>query len=435
MASQIEELMRRGTNRARDERLAVARYRKRARRGVSVLVHDIEPQSKRMRDADRDRFQTAVSEQMATFSRAPFNGPVALKIDLATTSRTAPQAHTIAKNLLDLLGKRRAGVPGMRRHLLYKNDAQIQALSVSCRHGEDYPMIHVAGRPLSALLDDMELAAEAIRVDEMENYGDVYRWDQEEEAMEDLRNLIRDERGQRERLGDDFYDAYFKMLRWSAQRALLGCSGIDIPVLGWMYGRPEGSTPILPPDQWALLIGRSKLRLQLGDLPITPGSSGAFKRRVEEEIAAFKQRWDWVISPLVIAVALQVVVRPSAATPAAVLHDLDNIVRDYLLPRIIPSFGTVTDHRWTIDFDELRRRDPVLADRWGPNPTPPPGTKQGVTRYEAWRLPPVEGGPGFVSVALVADMDGRGDTFDRIDECSRKWADAQSSTSGKRQRW
>jgi hypothetical protein len=142
-----------------------------------------------------------------------------------------------------------------------------------------------------------------------------------------------------------------------------------------------------------------------------------------------------IISPLVIAVALEVVVRPNAATPVAVLHDLDKIVRDYLLPRIIPSFSTVTDHRWTVDFAELRQRDPKLADQWGPNPTPPPGTKQGVTRYEAWRLPPVAGEAGFVSVALVADMDARGGKFDQIDEWASKWADAQSGASSKRRRW
>lgn len=284
MVNQIEELMRRATNRDRDERLAVARYRARSRKGVSVLAHHLEPQSRRMPDADRDRFQTAVSEQMATFSRAPFSGPVALKIDLATTGQNAPQAHTIVKNLLDLLGKRRAGVPGKHRHLLYKDDSQIEALSVSCRHGEDYPMIHVAGRPLSALLGDMEFAAEAIRADEMENYENVYRREQEEEAIEDLRELMRDEREQRERMGDDLYEAYHKMLRWSAQRALLERSGIDIPVLAWMYGRPKGATSILQPDQWAQLIGQSKLRLQLGDLPITPAALGPLSARLRKRL-------------------------------------------------------------------------------------------------------------------------------------------------------
>lgn len=434
MASRIEELLRRAKTQALDERLAVARYRQRGRRSVVVSMHDVEPQSKRMPEAERDRFQAAVSEQMATSSRGPFNGPVALKIDLATTSRTAPQAHTIAKNLLDLLGERRQRMPGERRHLLYKDDAQIQALSVSCRHGEDHPIIHVTGRPLAALLDDLELAARAFRVEETENHGNFYRQEQEQDSIEELRKLKSDERGQRHRLGDELYEAYFKMVRWSAQRALLGRSGIDIPVLGWMYGRPKGDTSVLPPKEWARLVGQSKLRLQLGSLPISPGSSSTFKSRVDEEIAAFKQRWDWIISPLVIAVALEVVIRPNAATPNGVLHDLDNVVRDYLLPKIVPSFGTVTDIRWTIDFDELRRRDPGFRDQWGLSPTPPPGTKQGVTRYEAWRLPPIDGEDGFVSVALVADMDARGDTFDCIDEWARKWADAQSSSFGK-PRW
>jgi hypothetical protein len=150
------------------------------------------------------------------------------------------------------------------------------------------------------------------------------------------------------------------------------------------------------------------------------GTSDAFKQKVADEIAAFRQRWSWIIDPLMITVALEVIVRPNPATPPAVLHDLDNIVRDYLIPGIVPSFGTVSDHRWTIDFEELRRTDPGLAERWGANPTPPPGTKWGVARYEAWRLPPMAGEAGFVSVALVADMDAGGDLIDRIDERTRK---------------
>lgn len=41
-------------------------------------------------------------------------------------------------------------------------------------------------------------------------------------------------------------------------------------------------------------------------------------------------------------------------------------------------------------------------------------TKSGVTRYEVWRLPAVVGQPGILSVALTADIDGRGDLIDRI---------------------
>jgi hypothetical protein len=52
-----------------------------------------------------------------------------------------------------------------------------------------------------------------------------------------------------------------------------------------------------------------------------------------------------------------------------------------------------------------------------------------VTRYEAWRLPAVAGEPGFVSVALVADMDAKGDLMDQVDENVRRWSDERSGDS------
>lgn len=403
-----------------------ARYEKRRRQRVHIYMDDVEPQSKKMPEVDRDRFQQAVAKQLGSVKRSTFAGNVALKIDLATTSKNAPQAHTIAKNLLDLLGARSANVSWPRRHLLYKDDRQIQALSVSCRHGETSPAISIGARPFTAMLDDLELATEAVRAAEM-NIESTYDQEREGEWIETFRDLKDNEADKRRRLGDDLYDAYVKMTRWSAQRALLKRSGVTIPVLTWMYGRPKGLYTGIDKETWAEMINGSKLRLQVGDLPIKSGSSDVFKQNVLNEIAAFKQRWDWLISPLVVAVALEVVIRPNPATPAAVLHDLDNIVRDYLLPNIVPKFGTVSDHRWNIDFDELQKTNPQLAASWGPNPTPPPSTRSGVTRYEAWRLPAVPGEPGFVSVALIADVDARGDLMDEVDERIKKWTQPTDS--------
>lgn len=404
---------------------AAARYKQRRQRRVHILIDEIEPQSKKMSATDRAAFQTSVAEQLTSLKRSTFRGDVAVKLDLATTSKTAPHAHTIAKNLLDLLGTRQAGVAWAKKSLLYGDDRQIQALSVSCRHGEDRPGIRIEARPFAAMLDDLELASEAVRASEM-NMQAYYEEDRETESIDTFRELVGDEARERKALGDDMYDAYRNMMRWSAQRALLGRSGVNIPVLGWMYGLPRGIPTGFDKSMWAQLVGDSKLRLQVGELPIAAGGSAAFKQRVSDEIAAFKKRWDWVISPLVIAVGLEVVVRPNPKTPAAVLHDLDNIVRDYLIPGIVPAFGTVSDQRWNIDFDDLRKRDPKLAASWGANPTPPVGTRNGVTRYEAWRLPAVEGEPGFVSVALVADIDAKGDLMDQMDEHISRWSDEVS---------
>jgi len=97
-----------------------------------------------------------------------------------------------------------------------------------------------------------------------------------------------DEERERKTLGDDMYDAYSKMVRWSAQRALLGRSGVNIPVLGWTYGLPRGIPTGFDKTMWAQLVGDSKLRLQVGELPIAAGGSAAFRQRVTDEIAAQK---------------------------------------------------------------------------------------------------------------------------------------------------
>jgi hypothetical protein len=65
---------------------------------------------------------------------------------------------------------------------------------------------------------------------------------------------------------------------------------------------------------------------------------------------------------------------------------------------------------------------------------PPTGTKWGVTRYEAWRLPAIAGEPGFVSVALVADMDAKGDLMDQVDKNIMRWSDERSGDRGHRRR-
>jgi hypothetical protein len=182
------------------------------------------------------------------------------------------------------------------------------------------------------------------------------------------------------------------------------------------------------PAMWNDMIQTSGLRMHIGELPTRSGEAALFRERVEASVADFKRRWDWLISPLVVPVALQLVVRPSPDTPKGVLHDLDNIVRDYLLPQIVPTFGTVSDHRWLIDFEEIRRKDPRAAAWGGENPTPPKGTRSGVTRYEAWRLPPAKRGDrGFVSAAIVLDDPLTEDVFRQMDRHIDKWAEKLAS--------
>jgi hypothetical protein len=401
----------------------LAQYRSRKSRRLHVAVHAVEPQSKRMSEVDRDRFQAEVLACMLMRKRMAFRGSLALRIDLSTSSKNPPQAHTIAKNILDLLAARRPNVKGREACVLYKDDKQIQALSVSCRHGETQPLTMLEARPMSAMLKDLETATEASRQLELSDPSRRYEDDRNDDWVKSLKDNIKNEEALRIRLGDTTYDAFTKFYRRHAQRALLSRSTVNVSVLHWMCGQSEVASGIFAPDAWVELIRSHGVRLEVGELPIAKGTGDAFRARIASAIADFQTKWNWLLDPLEIAVALEVVVRPSPGTPRGVLHDLDNIVRDYLLPQVVPAFDTVSDQRWTIDFEDLRQTAPELAAAWGANPLPPKGTRSGVTRYEVWRLPPSsESGPGFVSAALVADMDARGGLMEQMDDLVEEWS-------------
>jgi hypothetical protein len=398
----------------------LVQYRTRKDKRLLIGI-DLEPQSKKMPDEEKDAFQRQVIDDLVAFRRSPFRGPIALSVRATTTRKSAPQAQTIAKNLLDLLGKRRPGVAGGQKSLLYKDDSQVNALVVSCDHGGRTPITCIGAMPFSAMLKDLELASEALQVlsNDLEHRC---RYETDDDVVKDFGKLLKQEAHYRSRIGDKLYEALVKANRPHMQEVLLQKSTLDVAQLTWLYGLPRNpfSTPLS--DMWDSIVRDHPLRINFGELPMMPGSSTNFIAHADERLHAFAKSWERFIKPLVVPVGVQVVVRLAPATPKGVLHDLDNIVRDYVLPRVIPMFDTVTAHRWTVDFDELRRIDPALARRWEAQPGPPRGTRAGVTHYEVWRLPPAASGSrGFVSVALVSGRGFGTDAFRDIDELIERW--------------
>ena len=309
--------------------------------------------------------------------------------------------------------------------MLYRDDSQVQALAVSCRHGEDSPLIRLEARSMAAMREDLRLASEAIRETDMSDSSRINEedreQDQEQESLYELGALIGDERGSRLRWGDETYSAMVMVARQTAQGAVLRRSMVDISALCAMYGRTDGKGSTLLADLQTNFLAQTPIRLQIGELPVRHGESQAFRDRIKQEVATFKKRWDWMLKPLLVPVGLEVVIRPNSRTPSTVLHDLDNVVREYLIPQIVPSFGVVSDYRWIIDSEELRTKDPEWAERHE-RMMPPKGTKAGVYAYQAWRIPPAEGQPGFVSVALVDALDyTTSDPFTLVDSRIEDW--------------
>jgi hypothetical protein len=389
-------------------------YRGRKAKRLHLFVSDVEPQSKKMREGDRIKFQDSLLKDMDRRGRQAFKGDIALDLRLATTRHNAPQAHTIAKNLLDLFGSADPSLGGPDRKVLYHDDSQIHALSVSCRHGVDEPTIAVDVRSMSAFRD-LAIAGMSDRDDYMDGRD-------RSEDMRTLRDFIEQEASNKVALGDAKYDAMLQFYRWNAQSSALAYASVTTRSLAWLFDVPRRGILNPFPKQWDTMFRSAPLRIELGKLPMKPGESTKFKHRVQAEVAAFKVKWDWLISPLVVPVALQVVVRPSPGMPKGVLHDLDNIVRDYLIPHFVPTFGAVSDFRWL--FESMREENPANADRLALDRMPPKGTRAGVTRYEAWRLPAAKKGEkGFVSAAIVLDDIVSGNLFEQIDREIGEWAE------------
>jgi len=147
------------------EGLKIKQSLRRSRR-IWLQIENLEPRAKHsMRDADKDRLQQQVLRQMERCGRHAFRGPMALRLVVQTSEQNPTHSPNIAKNLLDLLGKPRPALGTRRRGLLYRDDRQVQALSVTCHHAAAMPSIHVQAMPLRDLLADLRIIQDMPPID------------------------------------------------------------------------------------------------------------------------------------------------------------------------------------------------------------------------------------------------------------------------------
>ncbi|HLL45716.1 MAG TPA: hypothetical protein VK399_03365 [Longimicrobiaceae bacterium] len=399
-----------------------ARHRACQMRRVYIDVHDVEPrqkprQKRRMQREEELRFQEQVRRQMQRFDRAAFRGPIVLQLSLGTTAKNPPHAHSIAKNLLDLLSKPFPEL-GSRHSLLYLDDQQIHGLAVRCHHRQEKASIGITVAPLSCFLSDLDLAVKAERNDSPDRGRDPIDVDM---SVESLRRLLKNEAVYRERQGDAWYEAMRDFSLFDVQHAVLTDSQVTLQDLAALYLRSDPQHPSLGHlwrdlhAQMREMFRKSYLRIHLDELPQQSGRSQDYLRHVDEQVERFRARLGWMLQPLRVPVALQVIVKPPPPERANGLYDLDNVARTYIIPRVVEVFAPPTDIAWTIDIERLRASNPDSAAHWESLQAQLPKTSRtGLTRFEVWRVPADEE-PGFVSAALVADIEELPGPFMRID--------------------
>lgn len=401
----------------------LAQHRACRRRRVYISINGVEPRKKgRMSDMDEIILQTQILEQMEKLGRRAYRGPIVLDISVDTTVKNPPQAHSIAKNLLDLLSRPRPEL-GVGRNLLYQDDVQIHGLSFWCRHGQNEPRIHISATPLSCFRTDLAIALEANRKLRREDGYDPYALD---DALASLKDLLRDEQRYRRIVSERTYASMLDHARFRAQEELLGETETTLLDLAAMYQVVPRNSYMAPAweqmnKQLVDFFRRHRLRIHLDELPWRPGTSDQYVADVEAQIANFVRAYKWVLQPLRIPLALQVITRPSPPTGKdPPKNDLDNVVRNYVVPRVVAALAPPSDIAWTVD---LTRLSDVEAAWWKEQRQGVPKEPQ-IKRYEAWRLP-IDGTRGFVSVSLVPDIGNLLGPLIRIDQVIEDWLESR----------
>jgi hypothetical protein len=360
------------------------------------------------------------------YRRLAFRGPLILGMSVKTTGKTPSHAHTIAKNLLDLVGRPLPSLDTRRRGLLYFDDMQVQGLSVHCVHGEPRAEVLLEAVPLRHFLQDLDLAHSVLT--DHRNPNSVLP---DSGGVAGLRELLDNEQLYRARLGDDGYQGFERMMRYDAQQEILGQSQFDLTELAALFRARGLHNPLAKQALDGIFALQEEMssshpmRILLPELPRRQGTSESYRQQVTERIRDFGRRFDWVLRPLQTPVALEVVVKPPARG-ARGRHDLDNVLRKYIIPPLVDSLQPPSDYVWTIDKEFLKEREQLSA-LWSERLARlPPSTRVGLTRFEAWRLPrtPGDRSSGFVSAALVADPSGYSDVIRRLDSALDRWGDA-----------
>jgi hypothetical protein len=347
---------------------------------------------------------------------------------VATTDRTPAHVHTIAKNILDILGRPLPKLATSQKGLLYFDDVQVHAISVSCEHGAENPEIQIQVQSLGDFRNDLGLALYVLK------QGEGKERDNADVGTEfdHYSDLFADRAFLREQIGDEAFEMLLETTRRDEQRRLLGHAKLRPRDLAYFFRASDLDyrEHRIMLDDFAKrledIFKMTPLRILIGELPQIHGSSDGYRAEIDQLIRAFRSRHGRLLVPLRIPVALEVIIKPPPPTRNHALHDLDNVMRTYLIPKVTELLEPLSDIAWTFDRSVIAQHDGDHGGWWrNRREKLPRSARVGLIRYEAWRIPraPRDTSPGFVSAAVVSDDSGFEDSMSRIARLLHKWAE------------
>ncbi|MBW1677721.1 MAG: hypothetical protein JRJ79_14240 [Deltaproteobacteria bacterium] len=370
---------------------------------------------------------------MKKHNRRAYRSKIVAEIWLDPSVQNPPHIHTAMKKLLDIFEQPLPESGIKRKGLIYQNDNQISYLSVRYHLGSVEGGIRAKFAPFRHFIDNLKLAYEILSgryndsIDRYEFERELeefnrYREDHSfSDAIEDLRRHEADKERFVEHFGIKAYNSMHIMDKMHAQESLLSMSKLSVDDLYNVFNTSEifqnnvhlrGISEIV-----AGWVTDSPIRMQLPSLPTEEGQRNQYKEHIREYMRGFQTHYD-ILQPLYIPVIIEVIYKPPIASEGF-YKDLDNIIRDFILPIFHEEFRPPPTHGSVFTSVEYEDGDPLE----GMIRDIPKSVPYSVAGYEIVEIPrhPDDEEDGFLVVGLSPGSFASHSLWYRIDDIIEKW--------------
>lgn len=408
-------------------------YRKRAHRSFGFWWDGKLESKTSAQKTQSVEFQRQVSKQMRGLERQAFIGPIIVELEFWPSERNSAEVHSLAKHYLDLLHRPHPDSGVERKHLLFRDDSQIQYLTCIYNAAAEEGGMHIRARRLSDFFSDIALLRE-LETGGLESEDESWREELDTRDDADDRELseYEDFRKRRpvleQRWGREQYERMEFIWKREAQLWLLRgrkpmlseLSAIFAPRFHRFKGHREFKRLIEATSSMVRSIYQNTfLSMDFGPRALAEGESNQFRDRVRAELNRARGR-NKLLFPLLAPCAVTILYLPPEK---AIKVDLDNLARRFIVPgihEILRPPATARDFLEKISTGKgMDSRTRSMVERWRNAP------KFHIAYYQIFCLPRIDKDPEKGNVRLlIHDGDRMKTSWKVLDAVLDKWADS-----------
>jgi hypothetical protein len=414
-------------------------YRKRARRYLEFVWRG-KPETKNSADMNSSiAFQTQLAKHMMLIGRNALTGAVIVELEFWVSERNSGEVQSLAKHYLDLIHRPVPGSGVKPKHLMLRDDSQIQYLTCihNGRGGENG--VSIRARRLKDFFADLALF-QKLESGDVESEDESWREEIEskdewnDRPIEEYRDF-KNRRPQFEAaFGENQYKKWELIHRQAAQESILRGRKPTLSQLRAIfaprfhqYRNHKEFKRVL--EATAVMIRsvyeNTFLSMDFGPRALQEGESTQFRERVRAALNNARNRYK-LLFPLLTQCAVTILYVPPKK---AIKVDLDNLARKFIVPGVHEILKPpATPREFFVELNEGETMDALtqqLLEGWRNT------QKFHIAYYQIFCLPRMKEDPEKGSVRLILhDGENMKTTWKTLETALDKWGDSMKSDSG-----